>query len=88
MSDFFSGQLLSADAVACLLDVSKRTVFRWTADLPGFPAPYRLTTQTVRWSHADVTTWLQTRRHSAEGVHVLPAHLQNPRPRAPRARRH
>ncbi len=54
-----TGQLLTARAVADLLDVSTETVLRWTraGDLPGF----RLPGGALRYRETELEGWLTER---------------------------
>jgi predicted DNA-binding transcriptional regulator AlpA len=55
------GILITADAFAALLQVSKRTLFRLRAK-GVLPTPVEISTNTIRWRTADVTDYLKNLR--------------------------
>jgi excisionase family DNA binding protein len=54
-------RLFSAQDVAELLGVSRRTVFRLRAS-GALPAPFEISTNTVRWRYRDILDYLSNLR--------------------------
>ena len=66
-----NGRLLTARAVADLLDVSPETVLRWTrrGDLPAF----RLPGGAIRYREGELEEWLEERATTERGSASHPA---------------
>ena len=58
--------LLRKDEVLRIIGIDAATLWRWRK-AGAFPAPMRLSSQTLRWREPDVAAWLEGRRES-EGV--------------------
>lgn len=56
-------RLLSVDAVASLLDVSKAHVWNLTRDDPAFPKPIRFSARMTRWVESDLEQWVLSYKH-------------------------
>jgi prophage regulatory protein len=52
-----SGTLISIKELCKVLDVSRATIYRWTAE-QSFPAPVRLGRHSVRWRVEEVQAWM------------------------------
>jgi excisionase family DNA binding protein len=69
--------LLTARAVADLLDVSTETVLRWSrcGSLPSFCLPGGA----IRFRQDDLDAWLEGRRRPGEGLSATPRDVDMPR---------
>ena len=58
-------RLLRPAQCAELLGISTTTLWRWTKSDIGFPIAFRLGSNSVEFSEAEVVAWLSTRRASS-----------------------
>ena len=52
--------LVNAQVIAALLNVTVKTVYRWAAE--DFVPHYKVSPEAIRFSVADVLAWLATRK--------------------------
>lgn len=59
-------QLLSRQDIQAITRSSKTTFFKHTR-LPGFPAPIRFSSRTIRYRRAEFEAWLESRKTHGSG---------------------
>lgn len=62
-----SASLLRRKEVLRLIGVDASTLWRWRK-AGAFPAPVKVTRQTLRWRETDIANWLEAHRRAEGGV--------------------
>lgn len=62
-----SASLLRRKEVLRLIGVDASTLWRWRK-ASAFPAPVKMTRQTLRWRESDIANWLESHRRSEGGA--------------------
>jgi predicted DNA-binding transcriptional regulator AlpA len=62
-----SATLLRKDEVLRIIGVNASTLWRWRK-AGAFPAPFKVTRQTLRWRESDIANWLESHRRAEGGA--------------------
>ncbi len=60
-------QLLKDTDMARKFAVTRQTIWRWTHNIPGFPAPFKIGEKTIRWDAAAVDAYIESTKTKPQG---------------------